>query len=176
MSACPPRRSRRMPGSCTATGKLRSRRRWPRSPSCSAADRGGLQHCSPSSSRRGTWRSAPEPRQCVAWSWPTDGRRSRHRYSISMCPRSRCACTRRSGREGLLTWPREWRGERRLPDWFVVRLWYPARRVLKAAGFGRARSARFGRVPNGSSNEVSTAAAHPSSILPNLVRGAPLPA
>ena len=66
---------------------------------------------------------------------------------------------------GLLTWPREWRGERRLPDWFV---WHPVRRRLKVAGFGRNRTAGFGRAPNGGSNEVSTAAAHPSSILPNF--------
>ena len=79
-------------------------------------------------------------------------------------------------REGLLTWPREWRGERRLPDWFVVRLWHPARRVLKAAGFGRTRTAGFGRAPNGGSNGVSTAAAHPSYTLPKSARGDPLPA
>ena len=76
---------------------------------------------------------------------------------------------------GLLTWPREWRGERRKPDWFVVRLWHPVQRVLKAAGFGRARSAGFGRASNDDNNEVSIAAAHPSSTLPKPARGDPLP-
>ena len=79
-------------------------------------------------------------------------------------------------RAGLLTWPREWRGDRRLPDWFVVRLSHPVRRVLKAAGFGRARTAGFGRAPNGGSNEVTTAAALPPSTLPKAARGDPLPA
>ena len=79
-------------------------------------------------------------------------------------------------RAELLTWPREWRGERRLPDWFVVRLWHPVRRVLKAAGFGRAMAAGFGRAPKGDSNEVTRAAAHPPSTFPKPVRGDPLPA
>ena len=79
-------------------------------------------------------------------------------------------------RAGLLTWPREWRGDRRLPDWFVVRLWHPVRRVLKAAGFGRARTAGFGRAPKGGSNEVTTAAAPPPFTLPKPARGDPLPA
>ena len=77
---------------------------------------------------------------------------------------------------GLLSWPREWRGERRLPDWFVVRLWHPVRRVLKAAGSGRAKSAGFGRAFNDDSDEVSRAAAHPSYTLPKSARGDPLPA
>ena len=71
-------------------------------------------------------------------------------------------------RAGLLTWPRKWRGQRRRPDWFVVRLWRPVRCVLKAAGFGRA--------PKGDNNEVSTAAAPPSGTLPKPARGDPLPA
>jgi len=78
-------------------------------------------------------------------------------------------------REGLLTWPREWRGDLRQPNWFVVRLWHPVRRRLKAAGFGRAKSAGSGRASNDGSTEVSTAAAHPSDTLSKPARGDPLP-
>ena len=76
---------------------------------------------------------------------------------------------------GLLTWPREWRGDLRQPNWFVVRLWHPVRRRLKAAGFGRAKSAGSGRASNDGSTEVSTAAAHPSDTLSKPARGDPLP-
>ena len=79
-------------------------------------------------------------------------------------------------RAGLLSWTREWRGQRRLPDWFVVRLWHPVRRVLKAAGFGRARTAGFGRAPNGDNNEVTITAALPPTTFPKPARGDPLPA
>ena len=106
------------------------------------------------------------------------------RFTWALLTRWAGGCSQRSiGRAlrwlrkaGLLSWPREWRGARRLPDWFVVRLWHPVRRVFKAAGFGRARTAGFGRTPNGGSNEVTTATAHPSFTFPKPARGDPLPA